>query len=296
MERTMERQGRLMGRTAMALAVAGLFAACQSGPSEAELAAQAEIEMLRHELLTRDSLITDMSSGFAEIEHNIALLDERERLIQGNKDAELDMDQRQRILRDIQLMNGLVEESRERIAELNRQLDGRKSEVGTLRKRLKEFEAQLAERDGALASLQEALLAKDFHIEQLTAQLDDHEQELAKRAAVIDQQEHAMNKVYFTMATARELEERGVVQRRGGFIGMGKTAVLSAETNESAFQALDKRETERIPLGVKKATIVTEHPENSYAMVEEGDELAYLEIKDADAFWRSSKHLVVAVK
>ncbi|MCW5899590.1 MAG: hypothetical protein KIT10_10000 [Flavobacteriales bacterium] len=286
---------RLMRRTALPLVAVSLLAACQSGPSEAELAAQAEVEALRNELQTRDALIDDMTQGFGEIERNLELLDERERLIASGED-EKNLDQRQRILRDIQLMNGLVQESRDRIAELNKQLDGRKVEASGLRKRLKEYEDQLAERDATLANLQEELLTRDFRIEQLTAQLGDSEMEVAKREAVIDQQERAINKVYFTVATTRELEERGVVKRSGGFIGLGRTAVLAAQVNDGEFQVADMRETERIPIGAKKATLVTEHPDDSYLLVEEGDELAYLEIKDPDRFWRTSRYMVVAVR
>lgn len=284
-----------MRRTALPLVAVSLLAACQSGPSEAELAAQAEVEALRNELQTRDALIDDMTQGFGEIERNLELLDERERLIASGED-EKNLDQRQRILRDIQLMNGLVQESRDRIAELNKQLDGRKVEASGLRKRLKEYEDQLAERDATLANLQEELLTRDFRIEQLTAQLGDSEMEVAKREAVIDQQERAINKVYFTVATTRELEERGVVKRSGGFIGLGRTAVLAAQVNDGEFQVADMRETERIPIGAKKATLVTEHPDDSYLLVEEGDELAYLEIKDPDRFWRTSRYMVVAVR
>lgn len=284
-----------MRRTALPLVAVSLLAACQSGPSQAELAAQAEVEALRNELQTRDALIDDMTQGFGEIERNLELLDERERLIASGED-EKSLDQRQRILRDIQLMNGLVQESRDRIADLNKQLDGRKVEASGLRKRLKEYEDQLAERDATLANLQEELLTRDFRIEQLTAQLGDSEMEVAKREAVIDQQERAINKVYFTVATTKELEERGVLKRSGGFIGLGRTAVLAAQVNDGEFQVADMRETERIPIGAKKATLVTEHPDDSYLLVEEGDELAYLEIKDPDRFWRTSRYMVVAVR
>lgn len=287
---------RLMRRAVLPLFAASLLAACQHGPSEAELAARAEADALRNELNTRDALINEMTQGFSEIESNITLMNEREQLLADAANDERNIDQKQRILRDIQLMNGLVQESRDRIAELSKQLDGRKVEASGLRKRLKEYEEQLADRDTRLAALHDELLARDFRIEHLTAQLSDSEMEVAKREAVIDQQERALNKVYYTVATTKELEERGVVKRNGGFIGLGRTATLEPNVTSNKFQEADLRDTERIPLGAKKATIITEHPDDSYAVVEQDDELAYLQIKDPDAFWRTSKHLVVAVK
>lgn len=41
---------------------------------------------------------------------------------------------------------------------------------------------------------------------------------------------------------------------------------------------------------------MSEHPKDNYQIVEEGDDLAYLEIKDPAAFWKPSRYMVVEVK
>lgn len=278
------------------VAAAAMLVACDRGPSETELAAKAENERLKFELVGRDSLIGEMALSFDEIEKNIALMDEREKVLGENAEGDLNMDKRQKMVRDLQLMNGLMQQSRDRIADLTKRLDRSKIDAGSLRKKLKDLDFQLASRDSAIGSMKEELLARDFKIEQVNQQLTAIELEVAKREAFIEQQTNEMNTAWYVVGTSKELEERGVVTRTGGVIGIGKSTALSPEVAAKEFKAVDVRETSRVALGVKKAHLVTEHPKNSYTIVEQGDELAYLEIKDPAAFWKLSKYMVVEVK
>ena len=74
--------------------------ACQSGPTEGEMAARSEADQLKNELASRDSLIGEMALSFDDIEKNIALMDDRERMLGESAEGELNMDQRQKIVRD----------------------------------------------------------------------------------------------------------------------------------------------------------------------------------------------------
>ena len=130
----------------------------------------------------------------------------------------------------------------------------------------------------------------------MNQQLTAMELEVAKHEAFIEQQTNEMNAAWYVVGTSKELEERGVVTRTGGVIGIGKTAHMSGDVTANEFKQVDVRQVTRVPLGVKKAHLVSEHPKDSYQIVEEGDELAYLEIKDPAAFWRMSRYMVVEVK
>ncbi len=280
----------------LALAVSCVLIACENGPSPGEIAARAETERLKSELQGRDSLIGEMALSFDDIEKNIMLMDEREKVLSENAEGELNMDKRKKMVRDLQLMNGLMQESRERIADLTKRLDKSKVETGGLRKKLKALDLMLASRDSSIASMKDELLARDFKIEQVNEQLTAIELEVAKQEAYIEKQTNEMNTAWYVVGTSKELEDQGVVTRTGGLIGIGKTAAVNSDVANDRFKEVDVRQTSRVPLGVKKAHLVTEHPKGSYSIVEEGDELAYLEIKDPAAFWRLSKYMVVEVK
>ena len=273
-----------------------MLAACESGPSQAELAARAETEALKGQLQSRDSLIGEMALSFDDIEKNLALMDDREKLMGESTQGDMSVDKRKKILRDVQLMNGLMQESRDRIAELTKRLDRSRIDASGLRKKLKDLDMQLAMRDSAITTMKDALLAKDFQIGQVNEQLSAIELEVAKHEAFIEQQTNEMNTAWYTTGTSKELEERGVVVRTGGVIGIGKSSMLSGDATASQFKQVDVRQTQRVTLEGKKASLLTEHPKDSYAIVEEGDKLAYLQIKDPAAFWRLTKYLVVEVK
>jgi hypothetical protein len=287
------KQARLM---ILALAAPFLFAACQSGPTEGELAARAETEKLKSQLQSRDSIIGDMAVSFDEIEKSIAMMDHRELMVGEIITGELDLDKRRKVVRDLQLMNGLMQENRDRIAELTKRLDRSNIEASGLRKKLKELDAMLASRDSSITIMKDGLLAKDFRIEQVSQQLTAMELEVAKREAFIEQQTNEMNAAWYVVGTSKELQERGVITKTGGFIGIGKTAQMNGDVTNNEFIEVDARKTARVPLGVKKARLVTEHPKDSYRIVEEGDALAYLEIRDPKTFWKLSRYLVAEVK
>lgn len=281
-----------------ALFVSALFAftACDRGPSESELAARSESARLQSELVKRDSLIADMTRSFGDIENNLALIDDREKVMRHDNADELSLDQRKRITRDIQLMNSLMKESRDRIAELNKRLDKSKIESSGLRKKLKDLDMQLASRDSAMMSMKDQLLAKDFRIDQVNQQLSDIELEIARREATIEQLGDQMNTVFYAVGTEKELETNGVITRSGGVLGLGRTASLNNAATMDHFKMADARETTRIPLQGEKVDLVTEHPKGSYEIVQQNERLAYLEIKDPEAFWRLSHYMVAEVK
>lgn len=271
-------------------------ASCQQGPSETELAAIAEAKNLKVELQSRDSLIGDMTRSFGEIETNLAMIDAREKVIGQAPKNELSMDQRKRILDDIQLMNSLMMESRDQIAELTGKLDRSRVETGSLRKKLKALDTEIASRDSALTQMKADLLAKDFKIEEVNKRLSEFELEIARRQATIEQLGDELASAYYTIGTRKELEERGVLLHKGGVLGLGTTAILNTNVQNERFNQVDTRSTERIPLKGEKLTLVTEHPESSYEVVKEEDHLAYLRIKDPETFWRLSHYLVAEVK
>ncbi|HMC97821.1 MAG TPA: hypothetical protein VKG92_09215 [Flavobacteriales bacterium] len=297
------RNERSSGRLLLvSIAAIGILAGCNSGPSPEELAkqkAEAENTRLVAELQARDSLIGEMTMSFDDIEKNLALMEEQEKLVTSEASGnELAMDKRKRIVRNVQLMNGLMQESRDKIAELNARLDKSKIEASGLRKKLKELDAMLASRDSSITSMKDQLLAKDFRITQVNDQLTAIELEIAKREAIILQQETEINKAYVVMGTYKELEQKGVLTKEGGLVGIGKHVTLRDDARAAQFREVDLRELHKVPLEVKadKAVLVTEHPKGSYRIVEENDGLAYLEINDPAEFWRLSKYMVVERK
>lgn len=269
--------------------------ACQSGPTPSEVRLASQRDSLITALDQRDSLIGSMSLSFNEIEKNLDLVDEKELNVNNTSEADLTMDQRERILRDIQLMNGLMNDSRERIADLTKKLDNSKVDAKGLRKKLKDLDLQLAQRDSSLAVLKEELIARDFKIEQVSQQLGTMEMELAKTQAFLQQQTDDLNLAWYVVGERKELQERGVITREGGVLGIGRTSTVNNDISAAAFTEVDQRNTDRIPVNSKEAKLVSEHPAASYELVKENEAVAYVHIKDPASFWRLSRYAVLEV-
>jgi hypothetical protein len=107
-----------------------------------------------------------------------------------------------------------------------------------------------------------------------------------------------MNKAWVVSGTYRDLKEKGLLLREGSILGLGgKESLQENSLKDELFTEVDITETRTIPVNSKTAKLVTDHPADSYEMVKDGsDIIAYIEIKDPDAFWKISKYAVVEVR
>lgn len=71
----------------------------------------------------------------------------------------------------------------------------------------------------------------------------------------------------------KELKAKGILE--GGIL---KVRTLQGVVNDADFTKADLRNVSSIPLNVKKATLMTSHPEGSYTFVKEGKVITELSI------------------
>ena len=98
--------------------------------------------------------------------------------------------------------------------------------------------------------------------------------------------------------TSDDLMERNIIEKEGGFIGLGKVERLNSQINIHTLNVLDIREVSSFPLNSKNVELVTEHPQDSYEIVknEEENKVDKLVIVDPERFWESTKVLVMLTK
>jgi hypothetical protein len=116
-----------------------------------------------------------------------------------------------------------------------------------------------------------------------------------KEQVIVDRTDK-LNTAHVALGTFKELKEEGILDRDGGILGVGGSKAIQENFDPKHFTELDIRETKTIPLNTKKAVVISEHPSNSYSMVEENGQIAYLQIDNPTEFWRISKYAVIQVK
>jgi DNA repair exonuclease SbcCD ATPase subunit len=283
-------------KTTFLLSLITLIFACNNDELEDKIA-QLEAEKLEanSNLEGKEELIVDFIGSMNEIEANLAEIKERENIIttrfnEGN--VEMNDNMKDQIIEDIELINNLLIENKEKMAAINSKF--RKSE--------RESNLKIKELETMIESLSYRMQEKDAEIADLHTQLAEANKQLMvlfeeynNRIEELGEQEDELNTAFYCYGSSKELREQGVISKEGGFIGIGKTEKLSDNFNKEYFTQVDVSLTNEIELMSKKVKIITNHPSDSYKIEGDDDRAEKIIILDSDSFWSSSKYLVMVV-
>jgi len=251
-----------------------------------------ENEKLKSDLATRDESMNESIRLFNEIEDNLSAIRQKEKVINlsRNNDPEFQQDQKERIIEEIQLINSLLEENKNKVNLLRSKLSKADIKVGEMDKMIEALVKKVEEQETLIVELRDELAKYDIAMAELTATLNE-------TMAVVEEKDAELNKAWFVFGTTKELKEQGVVTKEGGFIGLGKIVKMREDFNQEYFTQIDITKTKEIPLGAKKVKILTTHPAGSYKLVNSADEkVEKLQITNPDKFWSVSKYLCMIVE
>jgi hypothetical protein len=250
---------------------------------------------LTQTISARDSVINEWMMTFDDIEKNLTLIKEKEKIITINSsNVEFSRDRKEQILEDIKYINSLLDQNKKKIASLNAQLKKSGGTIKALQTRITELEASMKQSETEISELKTNLAEKNFEIEQLNAQMTDMQIAIEQKDEKIVNQTAELNKAFFATGTFKELKANGIVTKEGGFIGLGKKKSLIENFPDSAFTLINITETKTIQVNSKDAKLITEHPTGSYEFIRGNNNIIeYLEIKDPAQFWKISKYAVV---
>jgi hypothetical protein len=274
-----------------------LFACNQAEKKEIENLKQ-EIVNLKAESFAKDSAINEFFKMLNEIEANLAIIKEKEQIISKRAALGQEMlpDSRERINNDINLINELMIKNRQSIRYLSNQVKGANFKIEEFEKRLQQTGTMLQTKDMEINSLKEQLVKLDFSLEVLNATLDTLSREKQILIEEVHRQTQELNAAWYAYGTKKELIENHIVEKTGGFLGLGKSLQLKSDFNTIYFTQIDISSTQSIPLFAKKPTMITPHPKDSYRFVEnENGIVERLDISNPKSFWGSSKYLVIEV-
>lgn len=255
----------------------------------------------------RDSAMTEYLSFITEIEKNLNEIRERESLI-SLEDGELQGDnqeQRDQLLRDLQTINALMSENKERIATLSSNLKSSKYQIKQLKDLVSELQKNMEVKSEEVEKLnqQMAFLGEENQI--LKVQVDSLFAENESKGETIEEQSEKIRELddkfhtaYYASGSLEDLRAKSIIEKEGGFLGIGSVKQLNNDLNLSKLDSIDIRNTYSIPVHSKKVELVTEHPSDSYEMIidKENNQVDKLVILDPEKFWASTKCLVMITK
>jgi len=252
---------------------------------------------------THDSIENLLIITLDEINHNLEMIREKQGLIVSGNNSE-DINKKSEILRNISLINALLEENKKKISELTKQSRQLGSDKSALARIAVQTKSRIEKQENEITSLKMQLALEEYKVADLYNQMDEmlvaNEILLSEKNALIEanaQFDKDLNKAFFVYGTYDELRDKNIIEKKGILtIGQQNTLANAFFKNRSYFSEVDVREIKQIPILGKKPKLLTFHPDDSYEIVDANGEYSGINILDAQAFWSVSRFLVVQVK
>ena len=264
-------------------------------------------------LAERDSLYTEAVAAKGGFDQALNTINEIENALESVRAQEniIMMENQEgntnKAVSEINAIQQTLQENRQKIENLEKQLAEQGVTSKALNQTVSRLKKQLEEKDTYISSLKDELQQSKEQIATLNDQVTDLSNNInelnsnldvmtvqnAAQQATIENQDAMLNTVWVCIAPQQTLVDKGILSKGGLF----KSSELTKQGyDKSQFAEIDKREVESIPLNTKKPTIMTNHPESSYQIVEAEGGNKVLEILYKESFWSMSNYLVVSIK
>ncbi len=249
----------------------------------------------------KDNSILEFVSAMNEIQMNMDSVKTIQKLVsvQTAPGIELKADAKKRIIEDIRQINELLERNKELVRSMQGKLNNSTVKIKELQSMIEILNKQMSDKDGELVRLNQELEGLHVNVAGLNQKIEtitkESEQTISEKTKTIEAQTVTMNTVYYAFGTKKELEEKNVIEKEGGVLGMGKTIKLKKDFNRDYFMKVDLREFNLLPLNTKKAKIITTHPADAYHLTGVKT-VESLVIDKPEEFWKASKYLLIVVE
>lgn len=266
-----------------------LLQACSEDPTQSDQYKQLQEDRgsLMNENSLKDSTINEMFGAFNRVTENLRAIREKQGLLSGKRGGiESGTTMEDNIVADLRAIDSLLSANKRIVAELRRTAGAEKGKLNEMQKAVLALEESLSEKDVEIVALKEQLTSTNASLASMIDMYKDQEQ-------LASNQQAELRTAYYTVGSQKELREHGVLSRSGGVAGIGRVSKLNTDgAGSDHFKKIDIGQVTTIPIGARKATLVTSHPEGSFRFAGT-DNVEKLEILDAAKFWSVSKYLVV---
>ena len=287
--------------TVLSLALISMaFASCNTHQEELDAAIKKN-DSLSLILQNKDSELDSLFATLNEIEENLAAVNSRYNSVQELRRANIEgqPNVKSQINAQIKDIENLMAANKQKIASLQAKINTDTKEGTRLQELVSRQEERIAAQESQIAQLLTELENNKVLIKKLNQDVSDLTASNEQKEQYIKQQTAEANRAYYVVGSYDELNEAGIVSKAGGFIGIGRRQGTNSEMPLDRFTQIDRTKVTTIPINMKKALVVSKHPENSYELVmDENDTkmVSYLRILNPAKFWEQTRFLVISTK
>jgi hypothetical protein len=243
----------------------------------------------------KDSTIAIYLGELNQIQDNFDRIKAREKMITISS-GEMGSD-KQPLIIDIKQLDEWIVANDKKMNALQGKLKKMTTQNTNLSDIVMHLSQEIAIKDTEIAMLQNNLSKANTDLANVTENFNDSIAAINMVRAQVMVMTIRLNTVYYVSGTIKEVKDNGVVNKQGGFIGIGRTAKVNPEINNSKYTQADLTTLKGVSLNGKFKKFITTHPDNSYTITSTGDDKTdYVSITNPSAFWGESKYMVVALK
>lgn len=242
--------------------------------------------------------IDEFVSTLTEVENNLGKITEKQNAVAmaADRNPEGARSSRERLNAQIEEINRMMSENKAKIEELSKKLGGANAHAAKFKKMVQALQEQLTQKEQELVALNEKLGSLNVELTSLKTSFDSVSTMNQNQATTIAEQTNKIHTAYYTVGNYKKLRDKQVLSKKGGLLGMGKSATVVPTIKDDNFTRIDYTQVSTIPVNSKKAELVTTHPVGSYKIEKENDKISDIVITDPEKFWSASKYLVVMTK
>ena len=280
--------------------VAMVFAACNTHQAELDAAIKTN-DSLSLIIQNKDTELDSLFATLNQIEENLAAVNSRYNTVQELRRANMEgqPNVKSQISAQIKDIENLMAANRQKIASLQAKINTETKEGTRLQELVSRQEDRIAQQESQIAQLLTELENNKVIIKKLNQDVTDLTASNEQKEQYIKQQTAEANRAYYVVGNYSDLNEAGIVSKAGGFIGIGRRQGTNSDMPLDRFTQIDRTKVTTIPINMKRALVVSKHPENSYELVmDENDDkvVSYLRILNPAKFWEQTRFLVISTK
>jgi len=249
---------------------------------------------LTAQLATSDSTLKAYQSFIKEAEAKLTALlgtegAEGQQMAAGDLPARLD--------RAIEAITASLQETQQKYKAASGRYASASNKAKALEAEVNDLKILVGQKDSLINVLNEKSAALAATIEEQSATIDEIKGVNSELETKIEEITGNLNTAWFTTGAAKDLMEKNVIVKTGGFLGMcGRVKVLSPSLGSGSLGKIDIREktTFELKCSLDDVEFITHHPSGSYQLRTVDSETVSMTVTDAAKFWEASRYLVIA--
>lgn len=287
--------------TVLSLAIVAVaFTACNNHQEELDAAIKTN-DSLAMIINNKDSEIDSLFATLNEIEENLAAVNSRCNAVQELRRSNIEgqPNVKNQIAEQIKSIENLMAASKQKLATLQTRISNDGKEGTRLQELVDRQEERIKQQEDQIAQLLTELENHKVLIKKLNEDVSTLTASNQEKDEYIQRQTTEANRAYYIVGTYTDLNAAGIVNKAGGFIGIGRHQGTNSEMPLDHFTQIDRTKVTTIPINMKKAVVVSKHPDSSYELVmDENDPkmVSYLRILNPAKFWEQTRFLVISTK